>query len=68
MEGKDEKSKEERFLELSQDLQNSVTLKRNAKGEYAWDIKCYYHVDALPEAMAARVARINGEMLQIFGK
>jgi hypothetical protein len=28
--------------ELSATQQNSITLKRNAKGDYAWDIKVYF--------------------------
>lgn len=28
---------------LKEVLQNSVELKRNAKGDYAWDIKVYFN-------------------------
>lgn len=29
-------------VELQHEKRDSITLKRNAKGEYAWDIKMYF--------------------------
>lgn len=31
--------------ELKEVLQNSIELKKNAKGDYAWDIKVYFNDD-----------------------
>lgn len=31
--------------ELQYEQRDSITLKRNAKGEYAWDLKLYYDAE-----------------------
>ena len=33
---------EEQAAELARETKSSVVLKRNAKGEYAWDVKLYF--------------------------
>lgn len=33
---------EDKIAELTHENRDSVAVKRNAKGEYAWDIKIYY--------------------------
>ena len=43
--------------ELQQEKRDSITLKRNAKGEYAWDMKLYY--DAENEKIADIVAYLQ---------
>ena len=32
--------------ELQHEKRDSITLKRNAKGEYAWDIKLYFDAES----------------------
>jgi len=32
-------------MELQYEKRDSITLKRNAKGEYAWDVKLYYDTE-----------------------
>lgn len=50
--------------ELRQEDVNSITLKKNAKGEYAWDIKIYFNED---EGMALeRVENINETLKQDY--
>ena len=31
--------------ELQHEKRDSITVKRNAKGEYAWDVKIYYDAE-----------------------
>jgi len=33
------------MIELQYEKRDSITVKRNAKGEYAWDIKIYYDAE-----------------------
>ena len=33
---------------LTNDKRDSITMKKNAKGEYAWDIKRYYDAETMP--------------------
>ncbi len=33
---------EEQTITLARETRSSIELKRNAKGEYAWDIKIYF--------------------------
>lgn len=33
------------MTELSEDKQNSITLKKDSKGQYNWDIKVYFSDD-----------------------
>ena len=37
------------------DKPDSVTLKRNAKGDLAWDIKCYFATSTTPEMKVDKV-------------
>ncbi len=54
--------------EASQDNPDSVTLKRNAKGDLAWDIKCYFPTDTPTDVRVAKVNLIHIQALKMWGK
>ena len=45
MQRSDLRSKDRAMEELQYEKRDSITVKRNAKGEYAWDIKIYYDAE-----------------------
>lgn len=53
--------------EKSHDLPDSLTLKRNAKGDLAWDIKCYFPTDTPPEEKVEKVDAIHKRALERWG-
>ena len=48
-------------------IPDSIVLKRNTKGELAWDIKCYFSVEAAPEEKVEKVDAIHKVALERWG-
>jgi len=52
--------------ELLEVKQNSIELKRNAKGDYAWDIKVYFNEDN--KSTLETITSIDKELKEKFNK
>jgi len=50
--------------QLQYEARNSIVLKRNAKGEYAWDVKIYWDVDA--KSVVEELQHIDGLLKERF--
>jgi len=61
-------TEEERQDELIRLLPHSVTLRRNAKNEMAWDIKIRFPEGTTVEEMTLAVTMVNDELMKQFGK
>ena len=51
--------------EINTEQKDSITVKKNAKGEYAWDIKRYYDanttpIDAIIQALVEADEKLHG--------
>lgn len=52
--------------ELQYEKRDSLTLKRNAKGEYAWDIKAYYNGESGNADVLQRLQETDTELKKRF--
>jgi len=50
--------------QLQYEARNSIVLKRNAKGEYAWDVKIYWDVDV--KSVVEELQHIDGLLRERF--
>ena len=49
---------------LNTDKRDSITVKKNAKGEYAWDIKRYYDAATTPVADVVSALKAADSLLR----
>ena len=54
--------------QLQRETMSSIELKRNAKGEYAWDVKVYFDADVYAEAETAlsRLRHLDQKLRGLF--
>jgi len=57
---------EQTKTELQYEKRDSVTLKRNAKGEYAWDAKIYFDAEGGNEEILERLVSIDAGLRKQF--
>jgi hypothetical protein len=60
-------SDEKSYEEMVRLLPDTVTLKRNAKKEYSWEIKIRFPENTPPAKKAEMVAKVNGDIIRILG-
>lgn len=53
-------------LNLKEEKTNSITLKKDSKGSYNWDIKLYYSKDY--KEVLEEIKKIDGELRSTFNK
>ena len=54
-------------ITLGRDAPDAVTIKRNAKGEYAWDIKVYFNAtEESADDVVNNLRYIDGKMRGAF--
>ncbi len=51
---------------LTHENRDSITLKRNAKGEYAWDLKAYYDSESGNADVLQRLQETDTELRKRF--
>ena len=58
------KMSDEKNLKLSELKQDSIEVKKNAKGDYAWDIKVYFNSEETKAI--AKIESIDKKLKEIF--
>ncbi len=56
----------EQKAELQHENRDSITVKRNAKGEYAWDLKAYYDSESGNADVLQRLQETDTELRKRF--
>lgn len=57
---------ENESIKINETKSDNVTLKRNAKGDMAWDIKLYFNVENGTEEVLAQIDDINKSLTETY--